>query len=418
MKAGLFRQEALLATSDQQFGVPIALLPWSWWALTSFFAAFAVSALTFLATATFPRKETAAGILRYPLGELRIAPPRAGILKAVFVHDGQAVSEGDVLAYITTEQRMAEGDVYDARVLAAVERERGMLEARLAALNASEPIQAQALRERVSGITQQLAELQADREGRTARARLAAESYTAANTLAIQGVYSAEQRRARQQQALGLEQAVSELAAQIVSLESQRTDYQLQLARLPVDTAQTRSGILGSIEALEEKRASANAQNGFSLIARTAGTITSLQAQVGQPVDASKPLMTLIPQGSTLQAELYVPSRAIAFVATGQPVRLLLDAFPYTRFGPGRGEVAQVSTAVLRPDEVTAAVHVTEPVYKVSVALRSLTMQAYGKDIPLQSGMALTADILLENRSFLDLLMDPLLAARGRILGG
>ncbi len=31
--------------------------------------------------------------------------------------------------------------------------------------------------------------------------------------------------------------------------------------------------------------------------------------------------------------------------------------------------------------------------------------------------MALTADILLESRSFLDLLMDPLLAARGRILG-
>lgn len=418
MTSALFRQEALRATSEQQLGAPIALLPWSWWALTGFFAAFAVGALTFLATATFPRKETAAGILRYPLGELRIAPPRAGILKAVFVHDGQRVSDGDVLAFITTEQRMAEGDVYDARVLAAVDREREMLERRLTALNASEPIQARALQERVAGTTQQLAELQADRKGRAARARLAAESFAAADTLAKQGVYSDEQRRARQQQSLGLDQAVSEMAAQIISLESQRTDYQLQLARLPVDTAQTRAGILGSIEALEEKRANANAQNGFSLIARTAGTITSLQAQVGQPVDASKPLMTLIPAGSVLQAELYVPSRAIAFVAAGQPVRLLFDAFPYTRFGPGRGEVAQVSTAVLRPEEVTAAVHVAEPVYKVLVNLGATAMHAYGKSIPLQSGMALTADILLEDRSFLDLLMDPLLAARGRILGG
>lgn len=418
MSTGLFRREALLATSEQQFGAPVALMPWSWWALTGFFAAFAVGALTFLATATFPRKETAAGILRYPLGELRIAPPRGGVLKQVFVRDRQAVSEGDVLAFITTEQRMAEGDVYDARVLTAVEREHAMLEARLDGLNASEPIQARALQERVAGITGQLAELQSDRRGRAARARLAAESLAAANALAAQGVYSAEQRRARQQQALGLEQSVSEMAAQIVSLESQRTDFQLQLARLPVDTAQTRAGILGSIEALEEKRAGANAQNGFSLIAHTAGTITSLQAQVGQPVDASKPLMTLIPRGSVLQAELYVPSRAIAFVAVGQPVRLLFDAFPYTRFGPGRGSVAQVSTAVLRPDEVTAAVHVTEPVYKVLVDLGSFAMQAYGKDIPLQSGMALTADILLEDRSFLDLLMDPLLAARGRILGG
>ena len=102
----------------------------------------------------------------------------------------------------------------------------------------------------------------------------------------------------------------------------------------------------------------------------------------------------------------------------GQPVRLLFDAFPHTRFGPGHGHVAQVSSAVLRPEEVTAAVKVTEPVYKILVTLDATAMQAYGKAIPLQSGMALTADILLEDRTFLDLLMDPLLAARGRILGG
>ena len=67
---------------------------------------------------------------------------------------------------------------------------------------------------------------------------------------------------------------------------------------------------------------------------------------------------------------------------------------------------------------MTAAVKVTEPVYKILVTLDATAMQAYGKTIPLQSGMALTADVLLEDRTFLDLLMDPLLAARGRILGG
>ena len=380
--------------------------------------AFMVGSLTFLATATFPRKETVAGILRYPLGELRITPPRNGILKSTFVRNGQEIAEGDVLAFVTTEQRMAEGDVYDARVLAALQRQREVLEARLEALNASEPLQTRGLQERIAGISLQLEELQGDRRSRTARARLAAESYAAADTLATQGVYSAEQRRARQQQALAMDQSVSDLASQIASLESQRTELMLQLARLPSDVAQTRASILESIEALEEKRASANAENGFSLIARTAGMITSLQDQVGQPVDPSKPLMTLIPHGSILQAELYVPSRAIAFVAEGQPVRLLFDAFPYTRFGPGHGRVAQVSSAVLRPEEVTAAVKVAEPVYKILVALDATAMQAYGKAIPLQSGMALTADILLESRSFLDLLMDPLLAARGRILGG
>lgn len=217
---------------------------------------------------------------------------------------------------------------------------------------------------------------------------------------------------------MALEQSVSELAAQIAALESQRTEAVLHLARLPADIAQTRAGILGAIEALEEKRASADAQNGFALLARAPGTVTALQVQPGQPVDPSKPLMAVVPRGSALVAELYVPSRAIAFVAEGQRVRLLYDAFPYTRFGPGFGTLAGVSSAVLRPEEVAAAVRVTEPVYRVLVALESPVMPAYGKAVPLQSGMALTADILLESRSFLDLLLDPLRAARGRVLGG
>lgn len=143
-----------------------------------------------------------------------------------------------------------------------------------------------------------------------------------------------------------------------------------------------------------------------------------MQVHPGTPVDPSKPLLTIVPDGSVLRAELYVPSRAVGFIAPGQTVRLLYDAFPYTRFGPGFGTVDQVSTAVLLPEEVTAAVKTTEPVYRVVIALRERSMIAYGRSFPLQSGMALTADILLEDRSFLDLLLDPLLAAKGRVLGG
>jgi hypothetical protein len=67
--------------------------------------------------------------------------------------------------------------------------------------------------------------------------------------------------------------------------------------------------------------------------------------------------------------------------------------------------------------EIAGAVSVKEPVYPVTVALGKTTVSAYGKEVPLLPGMALTADILLEERSFLRLLFDPLLAARGRVLG-
>jgi hypothetical protein len=46
-----------------------------------------------------------------------------------------------------------------------------------------------------------------------------------------------------------------------------------------------------------------------------------------------------------LQAEIYIPSRAIGFVKPGQEVRLLYDAFPYQRFGAYRGRVVAASSS-------------------------------------------------------------------------
>ncbi len=417
MAQALFRDQAITAATDFQFGAPIGLMPWSWWALSGFFLAVAALTMGFLATASFPRKEAAIGILRFSTGEIRITAPRAGIVTAIHVREGQAVAKGDLLAFVTTEQLFAEGGVYDARVLAAVARQRAMLEQRLAAVNLSEPLQAGSLRERMAGIGQQLGALTQDRASKRAAVRIAKDSLAAAETLAASGAYSIEQRRQRQQAMLALEQTDIELNAQIFALESQRTDLALQLAKLAPDTDQTRSDILRSIAELEQRNADATAQNGFALVARAAGIITALQVQIGTPVDAAKPLMAIIPEGGVLLGELYVPSRAAGFVVAGQTVRLLFDAFPYTRFGPGFGTVTGVSTTVLRPEEVTASVKVQEPVYRIVVALRDTAMVAYGKRLPLQSGMALSADILLEDRTFLDLLLDPLRAASGRVLG-
>ncbi|MCX7379755.1 MAG: HlyD family efflux transporter periplasmic adaptor subunit [Alphaproteobacteria bacterium] len=346
-----------------------------------------------------------------------MTPPRSGIVTTLHVRDGEAVAEGDLLAFITTEQRLAEGGIVDARILAAVAAERQYLRQRLERLNESEPLQAASLRQRIAGLTVQLDELTQDRASRAQALKLARESLAVAVALAAQGIYSAEQRRQREQAMLALEQSVIELKSQMANMESQRADLALQLLRLPVDIAQSRSEILRALAAIEQREADVGAQNGFALIARTAGVVTALQTQIGAPVDAARPLMAIIPHGSVLQAELYVPSRAMGFVQAGHRVRLLFDAFPYTRFGPGFGTVTELSTTVLRPEEVTAALKITEPVYRLVVRLHDTAMQAYGKRLPLQSGMALTADILLEDRTFLDLLLDPLRAAAGRTLG-
>jgi membrane fusion protein len=124
--------------------------------------------------------------------------------------------------------------------------------------------------------------------------------------------------------------------------------------------------------------------------------------------------MTIVPEGAEMVAVLYVPSRGIGFLQPGQEVRLRYDAFPFQRFGAANARVKSISQTVLRPEEVNAAVQLQEPAYTVVTILDDQQMAAYGKTYSLHPGMALTADIVAEERSFAAWLFEPLLALKGR----
>ena len=165
----------------------------------------------------------------------------------------------------------------------------------------------------------------------------------------------------------------------------------------------------------ERQKAEAQGQQAQVLTAPIAGHVTALQAAPGQIVDPAKPLLTLLHDGASLLAELFVPSRAIGFVEPGQRVRLMVDAFPYQRFGTIGGSVETVSQAVLSPNEVIGRTTLTEPAYRVTVRLDRQAIDAFGRRVALQPDMTLKADIVLEGRSLLAWLFEPLLSVRGRM---
>jgi membrane fusion protein len=58
---------------------------------------------------------------------------------------------------------------------------------------------------------------------------------------------------------------------------------------------------------------------------------------------------------------------------------------------------------------------VKEPVYRVDVKLERQHVIALGKEIALRPGMLVNADILLERRTLLEWLFEPVLQLRGRL---
>jgi membrane fusion protein len=132
-------------------------------------------------------------------------------------------------------------------------------------------------------------------------------------------------------------------------------------------------------------------------------------------VAADVPLLTILPEGSALHAELLVPTRAIGFVRPGQEVSLRYEAFPYERFGQYRGTVKSVGKNVWTQGEKLGPLVIREPSYRIAVTVEQQQVQAGEQSLPLRSGMLVSADLLLEKRSLLEWLFQPIFQLRERM---
>jgi membrane fusion protein len=77
--------------------------------------------------------------------------------------------------------------------------------------------------------------------------------------------------------------------------------------------------------------------------------------------------------------------------------------------------VTSVSRTVLAPSEVAIpGLEIREPVFRIRARLDRETVAAYGERLPLQPGMLVTADVVIDRRTLFEWLLDPLYAAGRR----
>jgi membrane fusion protein len=143
--------------------------------------------------------------------------------------------------------------------------------------------------------------------------------------------------------------------------------------------------------------------------------VTNIAINRGQSVAADATLATVLPKGSGMHVELLVPTRAIGFVRPGQEVVLRYEAFPYERFGQYHGVITDVSRSVWTQGERVGPLTAKEPVYRIDVKLDRQNVSALGQDYALRAGMLVSADLLLERRTLLEWIFEPVLKLKDRI---
>jgi membrane fusion protein len=411
-RRALFRAEAIAFQSQGRSGEVVLLQPVAtrllFWGLVAVFGLI----LGFLVLAQYARKETVAGYLAPNAGIAKVFVPRAGTITAVHVREGQEVDEGAALLTVAVDQTTTDGQNVDAVQLAALGRQKNALAEQVALQEGRASSERRRLTAQLAGSREAIAHLEEQLAAQAERIRLAEGLVQSVVGLRQKGYISEVDYQRRREGLLESRQNLAALGQQLAGRRSELAQAEAALEQLPTTIAEKVQALRNLLADVDQRITEIEGRRGYVVRAPIKGRVSTLQAAVGRTIDPRQSQLSLLPHDSALQAELFVPAQAIGFVREGQAVRVLYDAFPHQRFGAYGGRVTGVARTMLAPSDLNGPVSLREPAYKVTVLLDRQDVTAYGQRVALQPDMLLKADILLDRRSFLAWLLDPLFSAR------
>ena len=418
----LFRTEALNAQQVNWLGNIILARPISFSMMTAFAGILALIVVLFLIWGTYTKRSTVTGQLIPNTGLVQIYAQQPGIVLEKKVVEGQAVKQGDVLYVLSSErQSSTQGDTQNAISRQVQAREQSLRDELIKTKTIQQDDQAAQAR-KVIDLRAELSALAGQIQGQQSRVALAEQTISRYQSLLSQDYISKEQFQQKQEDLLDQRNRLQSLQRDQITVRRELDAQQHTLGSLSLNQQNQLAQIDRTLASTSQELTESEAKRRLVITASESGIATTVTAEVGQTVDNNKPLVSIVPQGSILQAQLYVPSKAIGFIKPGDSVLLRYQAYPYQKFGHAKGIVISVSKTALPGNEITnmsipinGTTQNSEPLYRITVKLNQQTVQAYGKAQSLQAGMLLDADILQEKRHLYEWVLEPLYSLTGKL---
>ncbi|PIP81033.1 MAG: hypothetical protein COW84_02045 [Gammaproteobacteria bacterium CG22_combo_CG10-13_8_21_14_all_40_8] len=415
MTSPLFRQQAIDEQKDRLYGEVVISQPFSFHliSLAIFIIVLCIGLL--LVYGTYARRETVMGYLVPDKGLIKIYAPVQGVLSKLHVNEGELVTKGDMLFTVSTVQTNNQGGDRDALLLSQLAQQKFDFLEKIEQekqLNAS---QTQALSKKIAGIQQALQQLESSLVLQQQQLTLSTETMATFKGLLDKGHVSESQYKEKEQQHLDIQVRVQAAKLQKVQLNNQLSELTQQQKQQPFEWQSRLADLNRNYSDIEQRMVEVSGRRLYTIRAPVSGRLTALQVSEGQMLNTQSLLIAILPEGANLHAEIFLPTRAAGFIAKDQKVFLRYGAFPYQHYGLHSGKVERVSQVILAPKELPIPVALNEPVYRVEVTLDHQQISAYGKDFPLQAGMLLEADVVLEERTLGEWLLEPIYGLRGKL---
>jgi membrane fusion protein len=407
MNKPLFRTEVIDASRERLSGTVIAAVPPSSRLYTMLLVGMAVIIIAFLLFGSYATSTQVRGIIAYDSGIARVYPSSPAEIRQIHVHDGQVVAAGAPLVTLA----LAQGVDGLTNQLAQLGNQDGELAHQVDLASEIGAAEQRALVQQRDSLTASVASLDRQRALAGGQIGLAEAATRRAVQLAREGAGTQRQVEDSRSALLARRAEVESLNERLIAQRETLRNTEAQLAQRALETSRSRSVLLAQRAELAEQRAQIMRTDRLVLTAPIGGEVGDVSVEVGQRARPDQSLVTIVPRGSRLEVWLYAPSRAVGFARPGQQVRLMFDAFPYQKYGAGRGTVTAVSRVPTEPTNLDSNLAIQEPVFRIRVRIDEFAPRIPADARFMRPGMTLTANLVLERRSLWEVLFSPVLGS-------
>ncbi|CAM3832045.1 Membrane-fusion protein [Vibrio vulnificus] len=413
--SSLFRQQAVDAQKQRLYGSISLAQPASIYGVALVLCMIVVMIAVFLFVSEYTRKETVRGYLVPEKGVLKTYASRAGTIEQLHVSEGELVLKGQPLATLVLRQGTSSGAQLSQVVVEQYKLQLLSLVAELKIQDEIEQKELQRVKQAIKDVDAKLVAYNELMQIAEDKLSLQENKLSQQDRLFNDGYLSLSEYQDKQQQSLTLKQELHNARTSVINLRAERNSLLAQLALLPSEYALKRSNIERQQADLQRVISETETNYRYVIEAPESGVVAAIPVVEGEFIASSRPLLTLLPENAVLVAELLMPTRSSGFMEVGHTAKLRFDAFPYQRFGSITSEVVRIDKSLVVDGEADLPFQLTEPVYRVRTKLSRQQVVAYGEAFPLKAGMLFEADIILDKRSLIEWILDPIYSLKGRL---
>lgn len=385
-------------------------------AVLTLFIAFFLCLLVFAIVFNFSETTLARGVLIPAQGDVEVRARESGTLVDFAVRPGQYVKENDPLFTVSQDYGGKQGSVvqFDRQQM---EAEKKRSEQRIQAIEDSIASYRKNLAQQLALTDKQIAVSRDKVKKLRALLKNSTDTYEAWKSVSGKGYVSRVDLDKSHNDVLNAQLNLTLEESTILELEARKTSLtdstQSQIDSLSEEQLYVKNRISEI-----DRNLSSRGSSTMAMLAPSDGYVVAINFPPGRAITQNSEVVVVIRKNTaaTMEGYLYVPATGVGRVAKGDKVKLRFDSWPVDKYGSVETTLSDFYEVNIDAHSALIPLQEGQNYYLAKVRVPSWFTDPDKKKRMLMGGMTVNADIVIDRKPLINLLIAPLERVRKRFI--